>query len=471
MLVHRLPLGDAILGCGDDEASPHLPGAAPRIALRAASCVLLGADLAALALSAISTARPMPYLVALLFAAAWLAGAWLTKLYQVSYALDISALLGAAGLCCGVCVLPCLILASGLTIDGLRHALPAAMAVTGFIIFTRFVWWTVCKSLVADGFCLARMMVLGSHASEARVLAAEIDRRSHGFFRPAACAAIPATLDHAWSLGIEDAIRAEKIDYVVVVVPREQSDALWPILGLLAALRCDVAVVDEAGTVRRQCSRRFHLPEMARPMPPLTGAEVALKRCADLAIASAALVLTAPILFALCLLIKLDSPGPVLFRQRRVGKDELGFDILKFRTMYHEPGSTGVAIQTCRNDRRVTRIGAHLRRTSLDELPQLINVLRGNMSIVGPRPHATGMTVAGEALDSLVSNYTTRHRMKPGITGWAQVNGCRGELINGRALRRRVALDCHYIDNWSLAMDIRIILRTAGLMIRDPQAY
>ena len=127
--------------------------------------------------------------------------------------------------------------------------------------------------------------------------------------------------------------------------------------------------------------------------------------------------------------------------------------------------------QTSRNDKRVTRIGRFLRRTSLDELPQFVNVLAGDMSIVGPRPHALGMTVAGRAVTDLVPGYAERHRMKPGITGWAQVNGCRGEVDGPRKLRRRVALDCYYIHNWSLLIDLWVMLRTAAILFIDRHAY
>jgi lipopolysaccharide/colanic/teichoic acid biosynthesis glycosyltransferase len=147
------------------------------------------------------------------------------------------------------------------------------------------------------------------------------------------------------------------------------------------------------------------------------------------------------------------------------------FDIWKFRTMHHHMADAKAGRQTSRDDRRVTRVGRFLRRTSLDELPQLMNVLRGHMSIVGPRPHALGMTVAGKDMTDLAEGYNARHMMKPGITGWAQVNGCRGEIDSERKLRRRLALDCHYIENWSLRADARIILRTAALIAFDRHAY
>jgi lipopolysaccharide/colanic/teichoic acid biosynthesis glycosyltransferase len=160
-----------------------------------------------------------------------------------------------------------------------------------------------------------------------------------------------------------------------------------------------------------------------------------------------------------------------LFRQIRLGFHDRMFRVWKFRTMYHDETNGGPLRQTRRNDERITRVGRLLRRTSLDELPQLFNVLRGEMSIVGPRPHAQAMTTAGRPLHSLLQSYASRHRIKPGITGWAQVNGCRGEVDTENKLRERVALDCHYIENWSVALDAWIILRTVGLVLFDRDAY
>jgi lipopolysaccharide/colanic/teichoic acid biosynthesis glycosyltransferase len=196
-----------------------------------------------------------------------------------------------------------------------------------------------------------------------------------------------------------------------------------------------------------------------------------LKRAEDLAIGALLLVLVAPVLLVIAVLIKLDSKGPVLFRQPRVGRGNRIFEILKFRTMYVEYADFGAERQTCRGDRRVTRIGAVLRRSSLDELPQLLNVLGGSMSIVGPRPHALCTTVGGTLLEKAVPAYPLRHRVKPGITGLAQVNGCRGELNSVEKLSRRVDLDLEYIENWSLGLDLRILGKTARVVLGDPNAY
>jgi len=177
----------------------------------------------------------------------------------------------------------------------------------------------------------------------------------------------------------------------------------------------------------------------------------------------------------IALAIKFDSRGPVFFRQTRLGFHDKAFKVLKFRTMRADASQgaeTGPVLrQTSRDDDRVTRLGRILRRTSLDELPQLFNVISGEMSIVGPRPHAKTMTTAGLPLHAVLDVYASRHRIKPGITGWAQVNGCRGEVTTEAKLRQRVTLDCYYIENWSVALDAWIIFRTIGLALFDKDAY
>ena len=181
------------------------------------------------------------------------------------------------------------------------------------------------------------------------------------------------------------------------------------------------------------------------------------KRLFDAACASVALAFFAPLFGAIALAIKVSSPGPVLFTQDRYGHRNHRFRIYKFRTMHtHLADSSGVA-QTVAGDARVTAVGRLLRKTSLDELPQLINVIRGDMSLVGPRPHVPGMQAASTLYESLVPYYFQRHSIRPGITGLAQVSGCRGSTANADAAMNRVDYDLEYIESWSLWLDIKII--------------
>jgi Undecaprenyl-phosphate glucose phosphotransferase len=200
---------------------------------------------------------------------------------------------------------------------------------------------------------------------------------------------------------------------------------------------------------------------------PLSRPELALKRTLDLLLGGVVLVGLAPLLAAVSLLIKLDSRGPVIFRQRRKGFNGREFAIYKFRTMgVLEDGD--VISQAKRNDVRITRVGRVLRATSIDELPQLINVLRGQMSLVGPRPHAVAHD---NGYAELIANYAFRQHVKPGITGWAQINGFRGETSRLELMEQRVALDLWYVKNWSLLLDLKIIMLTCFELVRGQNAY
>ena len=200
---------------------------------------------------------------------------------------------------------------------------------------------------------------------------------------------------------------------------------------------------------------------------PLTPGEQAAKRLFDMTAASLGLLILAPLLLAVALAIRIESPGPILFRQKRGGFNGQAFQILKFRTMrVTEDGA--VIRQATQCDDRVTRIGRWLRRSSIDELPQLINVLCGHMSLVGPRPHALAHDAQYSAL---ISNYPFRHYVKPGLSGWAQVNGFRGETPSLALMKQRVALDLWYAGNWSFWLDVRILFRTLIEICRSRNAF
>ena len=200
---------------------------------------------------------------------------------------------------------------------------------------------------------------------------------------------------------------------------------------------------------------------------PRTLLERAVKRTIDILTAGIGLLLLLPLLLITAIAVKLDSPGPIIFQQRRRGFNGRLFQIYKFRTMtVMEDGD--LIVPATPNDIRVTRVGNWLRRTSIDELPQLLNVLQGNMSIVGPRPHAMAHD---NEFDKTVANYAYRHHVKPGLTGWAQVNGNRGELQSLVDIERRIELDFWYIDNWSVAVDFKIIFMTMFEVIRGRNAY
>ena len=198
---------------------------------------------------------------------------------------------------------------------------------------------------------------------------------------------------------------------------------------------------------------------------PLSLASRMQKRAFDLAVSLTALLVFAPLMLVVALLIKLESPGPVLFRQTRVGEGNRQFKIFKFRSMRLESADHEGKASTQRGDPRITRVGRFIRRTSIDELPQLFNVIRGEMSIVGPRPHALGSLAGEDLFWQVTQSYWIRHALKPGITGLAQIRGHRGATDTAEALERRVRADLEYVSNWSLMQDLLILVRTLRVIV------
>ncbi len=196
-----------------------------------------------------------------------------------------------------------------------------------------------------------------------------------------------------------------------------------------------------------------------------------LKRSVDIIVSATAIFIFLPIFIIAPLLIKLESPGPVFFRQKRFGQNNEMFGCLKFRSMYLEACSANEIRLTERSDPRVTRIGDFLRRSSLDEIPQFINILKGDMSVVGPRPHPPGVKAGGRIYEDLVTNFSDRYAVKPGLTGWAQVNGLRGNTFSEEDLTERFKYDMDYIRNWSLWLDLVIIVRTLFLGFAGKNAF
>jgi len=256
-----------------------------------------------------------------------------------------------------------------------------------------------------------------------------------------------------------DMVRRSHLDDVVVLLPWSATHAVNACADGLMTIPVSVQLGPEAIFDRFS---QVHLSRLGPATmlnlirPPLTRLEVMSKRLFDFFGALALLVAISPLLLAIGLLIKLDSPGPAFFRQWRHGFNQRPFRILKFRTMTVTEDGDDVK-QAVKNDPRVTRIGRHLRRWNLDELPQLVNVLAGAMSLVGPRPHAL---THDREYQRQIALYARRHNIKPGITGWAQVNGYRGLTDTEEKMRARVEHDLYYIDNWSMALDLYIIVLT-----------
>ena len=265
--------------------------------------------------------------------------------------------------------------------------------------------------------------------------------------------------------------RRETIDLVIVALPWNAEHRLMQIMADMRQVPVDLQLAPEQ--IGFQLADRPMINLAGVPMltvfeKPMSGWNRLIKGIEDRVLASIIAVAAAPLMLIIAAAIKFDSPGPVLFRQKRLGFNNNVITVYKFRTMYDAAEDDKFVPQATPDDPRVTRFGALLRRTSLDELPQLINVLNGSMSLVGPRPHAL---VHNEAFAASVREYYSRHRVKPGITGWAQVHGLRGETNSPEKLEKRVEYDLYYIDNWSLLLDLKIILMTFAVGLVNKHAY
>jgi Undecaprenyl-phosphate glucose phosphotransferase len=258
-------------------------------------------------------------------------------------------------------------------------------------------------------------------------------------------------------------VRLYGIDTVVVALPMTAEHLLVEVLNKLTVVPVDVKLCPGEFALRLGTVQASHIgghTVIDVIDRPLRDWRWIAKSIEDRLLGILILTVISPLMLAIALLIRLDSRGPVLFRQKRYGFNNELIEVLKFRTMYHEQTDSNGEQLTQRDDPRITRVGALLRRTSLDELPQFLNVVRGEMSIVGPRPHAIAAKAGPLLYQEAVKHYDSRHRVKPGITGWAQVNGWRGETNTVEQIRKRVEHDVYYIEHWSIAFDLRIIART-----------
>jgi putative colanic acid biosynthesis UDP-glucose lipid carrier transferase len=269
---------------------------------------------------------------------------------------------------------------------------------------------------------------------------------------------------------LADFARRHTVDVIYIALPMASQPRILKLLEELRDTTASIYFVPDifvADLIQARVDSIGGLPVVAVCESPFYGFNGLVKRASDFLLAAAILVLISPLMLAIAIGVKLSSPGPVLFKQRRYGLDGKRIVVYKFRSMtVAEDGE--VVRQATKNDSRVTRFGAFLRRTSLDELPQFINVLQGRMSIVGPRPHAVAHN---ELYRKLIRGYMIRHKVKPGITGLAQVNGLRGETDTVDKMKARIDYDLAYLRNWSLLLDVQIILKTIVVVLQKRNAY
>jgi Undecaprenyl-phosphate glucose phosphotransferase len=289
----------------------------------------------------------------------------------------------------------------------------------------------------------------------------------------------PLTVEGFPKLGnvddLVDIARHTRIDLVIFALPITAEQRILQMLRKLWVLPIDIRLAAHANRLRfrpRSYSYVGPVPVLDLFDKPIADWDVVIKLAFDKIVGTLALIALSPILLATAIAVKLDSPGPILFRQRRYGFNNELIEVYKFRSMYVDKTDATAAKLVTRNDPRVTRVGRFIRKTSLDELPQLFNVVfKGDLSLVGPRPHAVHAKAADRQYDEVVDGYFARHRVRPGITGWAQVNGWRGETDTHEKIQQRVEHDLHYIENWSIFFDLYILAITPISLFKTKNAF
>ena len=268
--------------------------------------------------------------------------------------------------------------------------------------------------------------------------------------------------------------RRARIDMLIVSLPISAESRVLAMLKKVWVLPVDIRLSAHTNKLRfrpRSYSYEGAVPFLDVFDKPIADWDSVLKRAFDIVFSSIALVLLSPIMLATAIAIRMESKGPIIFRQKRFGFNNEVIEVLKFRSMFHEMSDADAKVVVTKNDPRVTKVGRFIRKTSIDELPQLINVLRSELSLVGPRPHAVNAHTKNQLWDEVVDGYFGRHKVKPGVTGWAQIKGWRGEVDNEEKIRRRVEHDLYYIENWSILLDLYIVMITPFKLIHSENAY
>ena len=268
--------------------------------------------------------------------------------------------------------------------------------------------------------------------------------------------------------------RKARVDMLIVSLPLAAETRVLQLLKKVWVLPVDIRLSAHTNKLRfrpRSYSYVGQVPFLDVFDKPIADWDSVMKRGFDLLFSTLALIVLSPVMVITALAIKLTSRGPVIFRQKRYGFNNEVVEVLKFRSMYTEQADQSAKVVVTKNDPRVTTVGRFIRKTSIDELPQLFNVLSGQLSLVGPRPHAVHAHTKNQLWDQVVDGYFARHKVKPGVTGWAQVNGWRGEVDNEEKIRRRVEHDLYYIENWSVLFDLYILLITPRKLLNTENAY
>src|SRR5580698_345707 len=353
------------------------------------------------------------------------------------------------------------------------------------LIAERLILRAMIRSWSREGRLDRRTIIVGADQSgerlvEALRIEADTDIDILGVFDDRNDGRALDTCAGAAKLGkVDDIIefaRRTRIDLVLFALPISAETRILDMLKKLWVLPVDIRLSAHTNKLRfrpRAYSYLGKVPTLDVFEAPITDWDLVMKWLFDHFVGAIVLLLAAPLMALVALAVKLDSPGPVLFRQKRFGFNNERIDVFKFRSLYHDQADPLATKVVTKNDSRVTRVGRFIRKTSLDELPQLFNVVfKNNLSLVGPRPHAVQGKLQSRLFDEAVDGYFARHRVKPGITGWAQINGWRGEVDSEEKIQKRVEFDLYYIENWSVLFDLYILLKTPlALMTKNENAY
>lgn len=381
-----------------------------------------------------------------------------------------------------------LLVAGGLHIAGVNvfssHATLVWFAASAALLISwRFVVARLLAHFTAEGRLVRRTVIVGGGSdAEALITALEADnvKELHilGVFDDRTDERSAASTAGYPKLGnfdqLPDYCRNSGVDLLIITVPVTAEQRLLQILKRMFTLPVDVRISALSSKLRLSASAYSYIgrvPMLALMDKPLTDWDRVVKNIEDRVLGAVLLLLAAPVMALVALAVRLDSKGPILFKQRRYGFNNELIGVLKFRSMYTEATDASASKLVTKGDPRVTRVGRFIRKTSLDELPQLINVVRGEMSLVGPRPHATEAKASSDLYQTVVDGYYSRHRMKPGVTGWAQINGWRGETDTHEKIQRRVEADLYYIDRWSVLFDLYVIAMTPLALLSRKNAY
>ena len=369
--------------------------------------------------------------------------------------------------------------------DTFSRAWAGGFYVAGLVaLFTgRLVLTSIVRHWARSGRLVRRVIIVGGgREGETLVHALEhesdSDLRICGVFDDRGGDRSPQVVAGIPKLGTVDDLveftRRTRVDLILVSLPLTAEERVLHMVRKLWVLPVDVRLAAHMSKLRfrpRAYSYIGNVPVLDIFDKPIADWNMVMKSAFDRAVGALALVALSPLMAATALAIRLDSKGPVFFRQKRLGFNNEVIDVFKFRSLYHEMTDPGASRVVTKDDPRVTRVGRFIRKTSIDELPQLLNVLRGELSLVGPRPHAVGANTQNKLWEEVVDGYFARHRVRPGITGWAQINGWRGEVDTPEKLQGRVEHDLYYIENWSLLFDVYILARTPFALLRAENAY